>query len=407
MSWSEKIQNDFLITCGDGKTYKVNWLGANKSVDYNISEFEFPELAGTLVQRGTPKGRRYTIEIFFQGENNIEDSQAFETSANDPRAWTVSHPLYGTIIAQPVSLAFDDSKHNVTKITGQLVETLTQDKPKNTVVPADKVTSDKLDLDEVVAYSFANDIPEPDTNVINDLTDKTSTVYNEGKKSVKTTLDAEEYFNAFNTANAAILEATEFPLEAMRAIQAVINAPALFADGVKNRITTLVNTFTKLRDSIANIVGKNEKKVYESTGGTLVSAMALAAVTDIDYRNAREVLSVIDQITEAYDTFVEDLDGLQSDNASSPESYIPDANSLIGLNNIINFTISNLYDVALDSKQERSIILEEDSNIFLLTHRFYGLQEDDSSIDQFMDQNEIGLNEMLGIRKGRRIIYYV
>jgi hypothetical protein len=98
---------------------------------------------------------------------------------------------------------------------------------------------------------------------------------------------------------------------------------------------------------------------------------------------------------------------LQSDNASSPESYIPDANSLIGLNNIINFTISNLYDVALDSKQERSIILEEDSNIFLLTHRFYGLQEDDSSIDQFMDQNEIGLNEMLGIRKGRRIIYYV
>lgn len=407
MSWVDKIQNDFLITTGDNKTYKVNWINPSKSVDFNVSEFEFPNLAGTLVQRGTPKGRRFTIEVFFQGEFNLEQSAAFETSANDPRAWTISHPLYGTIIVQPVNLNFDDSRHNVTRITGTLIETITQDNPKNTIVPADKITSDKLDLDEVVAYSFANDIPEPDTNVINDLTSKTSTVYNEGKKSVKTTLDAEEYFNAFNTANAAILEATEFPLEAMRAVQAVINAPSLFADGVKNRITTLVNTFTKLRDSIVNIVSKREKKVYESTGSTLVSAMALAAVTDIDYRNAREVLSAIDQITEAYDTFVEDLDGLQSDNASSPESYIPDANSLIGLNNIINFTVSNLYDVALDSKQERSIILEEDSNVFLLTHRFYGLDVDDVNIDQFMDQNEIGLNEILGIRKGRKITYYV
>lgn len=407
MSWVDKIQNDFLITTGDGKTYKVNWINPSKSVDFNVSEFEFPNLAGTLVQRGTPKGRRYSIEVFFQGENNIEDSSAFETSANDPRAWTVSHPLYGTIIAQPINLAFDDSRHNVTKITGTLIETITQDNPKNTIVPADKITSDKLDLDEVVAYSFANDVPEPNINDITNLTEKTSVVYNEGKKSVKTTLDAEEYFNLFNTANAAILEASEAPLEAMRAVQAMINAPGLFADSVKNRITTLVNTFTKLRDSIATITGRREKKVYESTGATMVSVMAQASITNIDYRNAREVLAVVDSITEVYDIYISDLDNLQSDNASSPESYIPDANSLIGLNNIINFTVSNLYDVALGSKQERSIILDDDSNIFLLVHRFYGLQIDDSTIVQFIDQNDLGLNEMLGIRKGRRILYYV
>jgi hypothetical protein len=45
MSWIENIKNDLQITTGDGKKYKPSWLNATKSIDYNISEFEFQKLA--------------------------------------------------------------------------------------------------------------------------------------------------------------------------------------------------------------------------------------------------------------------------------------------------------------------------------------------------------------------------
>jgi hypothetical protein len=407
MSWPDKIQNDFLITCGDGKQYKVNWLNATKSVEFNLSEFEFPGLEGTLVQRGTPKGRRFEIEVYFQGENNIDVSDAFEISTKDPRPWIVLHPMYGTITVQPAVLNFDDTRYNVTKITGTLLETITEDSPKNRVVPSDKILNDKAALDDIFSNSFANDIPSPSVQDINVLSANTLSVYNEGKKSIKDTADAEGYFNAFNTANAAIANATSEPLAAINAVQAMINAPALFQDSVKNRVNSFVGQLNQLRISLETITTRAEKKIFENNTGCIISAIAMASVTSPDYLNNRDVLAISDLITDAYDTYVEDLDGLQSDNGGSPDSYMPDANSMIGLNNIINFTLSNLFDIALNSKQERSIILEDDSNIILLAHRFYGLNQEDTTIDDLMNQNEIGLNEILSIRKGRKIVYYV
>lgn len=407
MSWIDQLNTEFSITTGDGEEYKVLWQNATKSVEFNIAEFEFPNLAGTLVQRGTPKGRRFNLEVYFQGEDTIERSMAFEQSANDPRPWTIIHPFYGSIIVQPVNLLFDNSRYNVSKITGTLIETITQDNPKNVVVPADKIIQEHEELKETFSESFVTDIPEPDTNDINTMTENTLSVYNQVKNKISDTLDAEAYFNFFNDANSAILEATEFPLECVTKIQTIIEAPFQFVDSVKNRVNMLVSQFNKLRESVETIVGKNNKKIYENNAGVSISSMCAASVTAIDYTNRKEVVAIIDIIKDAYDGFVLDLDGLQNDNGGDPESYIPDAGSLRALNDIVNFTISNLYDIALNSKQERAVILEEDSNVILLAHRFYGLQVDDITIDQIINNNDIGINELLEVRKGRRIIYYV
>ncbi len=108
-----------------------------------------------------------------------------------------------------------------------------------------------------------------------------------------------------------------------------------------------------------------------------------------------------------YETFLDDMDGLQTDNAGDTLSFIPNDDVISQLSDLINFTIQNLYVIALSAKQERIIVLEADSNLILLTHRFYGLVEDDSTIQQFMDNNKIFLNEILGIRKGRTLSFYV
>ena len=408
MSWIDNIKTDLVIETGDGNKFMPDWLNASKVVEYNIVEFDFPNIPGTLVKRSQPRGRKYNLEIYFKGDDHLEQSNEFEKSANDSRAWTISHPFYDRIIVQPVSLAFDNTRYNTTKITSVIIETITEDNPKATVAPIEKIEADKEVLDTTFEDSFANDVI-PDTDDINTLTENTAIFHDTGLKIASETIDAENYFNLFNAANAAILNATAEPLAAIRSVQAVINAPALFLQSIKNRITVFVEQITKLSSGINNILTPSNKKIYENNVGVALSAMALASSNpqEGDYDSGSKVLEIIDEITISYNTYLTDLDILQTDTGGDEDSYIPDAESLIGLNNLINFTLSNLFDIALESKQERSIILEDDSNIILLAHRFNGLEADDSTIDSLMEINNIGLNEILNIRKGRTIIYLV
>lgn len=408
MSWLENIKTALVIETGDGNKFTPSWLNASKATEYNIAEFDFPNIPGTLVKRSKPRGRKYNLEIYFKGDDHLEQSNEFEKSANDSRAWTISHPFYGRIIVQPVSLAFDNTRYNTTKITGVIIETITEDNPKTTIAPIEKIEADKELLDTIFEDSFVNDVI-PDTDDINTLSENTDTFYNTGLKIASDKLDAENYFNLFNDANAAILEATAEPLAAIRALQAVINAPALFVQGVKARITVFVEQITKLSSRLDDILTPSNKKIYENNVGVALSAMALASSNpqEGDYDSRAKVLEIIDEITVSYNTYLADLDTLQTDTGGDEDSYIPDSESLTGLNNLMNFTLSNLFDIALESKQERSIILNNDSNIVLLAHRFYGLQADDSTIDSLMEINNIGLNEILNIRKGRNIIYLV
>lgn len=408
MSWLDRTNTDFIITCGNGRQFKPLYLNTQKTVEYNTSEFEFPELAGTLVKRGKPKGRRYNLEIYFQGEDNIDEAESFETASNDSRPWVISHPYYGEITVQPLSLLFDNSSYNVTKITGVVVETITEDAPKGGVDPVDKIAQDNENVGETLSQSMANDVVLTQSDLLT-LENNTYKMYTQATDTVKTSEQAEEYTNLFNTANAAIIDATSEPLAAARAVQAVINAPALFETSVLNRLNLFKRQFDTLRDTLEVATDKVKKKLFENNGGSIINGMLLAASTPIstDYVVGTEILATIDTIFEYYETYLDDIDSLQSENGGSEDSYVPDFESQSNLSALVNFTLSNLFTLVYGSKQERKIYLESDSNVIILAHRFYGLEVDDSTIYTFLNVNQIGLNEMLQIRKGREITYYV
>lgn len=408
MSWIEKIRSKITIRTGDGKEFQVDWRNANRSQEYNVAQFEFPSIRGTLVKRSEPKGMQYSIEFYFQGENHLDDAEDFRNSADDKRAWVLKHPLYGSINVQPTSLNYDNNTSlGFTKVTGTLIETITEDRPKTSEDPKDKINQAKVTFDDTAATAFVNNV-DPEITDINQMTANNTLAYSLGKKKVKLTVDAEAYFNAFNSANAKIINATIEPLAAIREMQAVLNAPGMFIDAVENRLGILIAQFNLLRESIEGIVDPNKKRIYQTNQGSLVSSMLVAVANpqDGDYENRTQVFNTIDQVLAVYNTYIEDLDSMQTDNGGDPDSFIPDAGSMIALDSMLDFTLSNLFGIALDSKQERTIVLEDDSNLILLAHRFYGLQ-DDATIERFQKENEIGINEILQIRKGKRIRYYV
>ena len=63
--------------------------------------------------------------------------------------------------------------------------------------------------------------------------------------------------------------------------------------------------------------------------------------------------------------------------------------------------------LAENAAQQRIYRTEKDTNVILMAYKFYGLLPDDSTIQRVIDENNICLNEILQIKKGRDLVYYV
>jgi hypothetical protein len=425
MIWEEAVQSEFRIITGDGNVWKPLWKNSCvKDIEYNISQFNFPNIQGSKVDRGTPQARRFNLEIYFQGEDNIDVALAFEISCRDSRPWTISHPIHGEILVQPISLKFDYQGYNSCMITGPLVETLGSVGLQVTKYPIDVINKAKVDLDAKIVQSFsaemelmrarelnATDITSRDlalsSRQITSLKGINKTLYDIGVKSVKLTEDAGTYLNKFNVANASINQGISDASTLMSDLQAVVNFPGQLITTVKVRTQVIQSQFDALRANLGFITKNSDRINYEKVGGTLVSSICTSSVNEAEYATKRDALAQIDAIVLMRDTFMDDLDSIQSDNAGDESSYMPDGDSMSAINDLLNYTVQTLYETAVSAKQERIVILEADSNLILLTHRFYGLVEDDSTIDMFVKNNNIFLNEILQIQKGRELIFYI
>lgn len=408
MAWPDKVKDPMVITTGDGVRYTPLYVGVKKETTYNIAEFNYPEVRGTEVNRGMPQGSRFALELSFQGPDHLDLSDAFSLSAEDRRPWRILHPVFGTLVAQPLGLNFDSSGMSITVITGTVVETITGDFP---VVDQDPSIKTKLDVqffNEASAASFAITGPAPDVVDINSLRAVNDGAYKQGSAVVKSGPQANEYFNLFSDANRAVINATSDPLLAIQSVKSLLMYPAMFEDSVKGRLELLSSQFSSFVKSSVNLVTPGSKKVFEVTGGTFVAAMVQAAVTPLalDYGSALAVFDVLNLLIDVYNTYVGFLDTLQTPNGGSPDSYIPDP--IIGqLQDTVAYTASQLFGIAVNAQQERSMILGAASNVVILAHRFYGMDPDDNNIDRFIASNNIGIDELLQIPKGRKVVWYV
>jgi hypothetical protein len=406
MSWEQQINQNFIITCGDGATYQPLYddKAIVKDVEYNLSEFNFPNVEGTFVDRRLRKGSRYAMTIIFQGANHLNEVARFENSAKDRRPWVVEHPKYGRLNVQPASLNFDDATLNFTRVTGTLLETILRGVPTVTINPKDQIENLQRIAFDSGSLLFASEPPIPQNMAVTN-----ASLYASGVNSGASQLQTESYFNLFNDANAAILNATAEPLAAIRALQAVILAPSQFTLSVRQRLQIFTNQLNLLFGTLPNINSQANKYQFEVTSGSLITSMCSAASTPLpqDYVNMVDVLNVVDIILNAQSTFIASLDSLQTDNGGNTDSYVPGFEFVTDVTNTVNYTVSELFEIAISAQQERSILCDSDTNVILLAHRFYGLLIDDSTIQRVMDNNSIGLSEILDIKKGRKILYYV
>lgn len=408
MSWITKIENGLTIQTGDGRSYKPFYIDASsaKNIEYNNTLFDFVNLPGTLADRRLPKGAKYTLEFGFQGLDHLDVAKDFVDSAANTKYWTLTHPYYGIIYVQPFSLNQDNSSMNVSKFTIPIIETIIETVANTKVDPIDSISIKKITIDEISAEAVNLELSDADKISLKNTNTKNFSLT---VPIVKLPEEFQEIMNTFSIANAAVDSITANATIAMAAATSLITAPAKFIANVETRLSDFSSQFESLQRTIIGAVSPSTKQMYQHLGSSIISSMCLAASLPVtgDYANAKKVGGVVKRINETYNAFLVSLDSLQSPNGGHPLSFLPNYQVVIALNDIINTTISYLYNEAIGSRKERSIICENDTSIILLAHRLYSLDPDDKNIKELIENNDLSLEEYILIKKGRKIVYYI
>ena len=305
-------------------------------------------------------------------------------------------------------MTYDSTGINITRVTGEFIETILDTFPQVSLNPKEFINIKASSTIEKSNVNTSNKL-EVDSKLKKLLNKLTNLIYDANNTITNIQEEAGEYMNIFNNALAQI-ETIQSNLDsAIRTISNVVYYPSRFVASLKLKLEGFQESFNKLEEIFKQPINTNNKNTYEFFGTAIISSAVstIAVSEESDFETTKDVINTIDIILTLQNSFITKLDDLQNDTIGDEDAYIPDYDSLNEMNILVNFAIANLLDIATKSKQERTFYLEEDSNALLLTHRLYGLDEDDENLVKFMNQNNIILNEIIQIKKGRKIVYFV
>lgn len=403
MDWIDRINDiKFSIETGDGKTYFPLYKNGESEKEYNTSSFEFISVYGTLVDRKKPQGRKLPLVFWFTGADNIEQAANFEVSADDPRQWKVTHPFYGIIYGQPISIRRDDSSLNVTEVTVPFWESINADYPFSNFNVKDN-TRDCHSAVFVAAGSsyvkYANfasaDIAKNSESCIDMAGDM---------QNLQDNNTYSDFQNALNKSLKAIDKLLEAPLNAIQTVQNFVDLPATYIQAIEGRLASYENIYNRLKKSITTLT---DKRYYESVGASVISCMNMVVVNPIfgDYVLVSDVFRRTSRIADIYQDYLDTLGDLQVGVYDVRNTYTPDATVQSALNTMVNYTISNLYAMSFETKRERIVYVDKNTNVILLAHRYLGPNDEDENINTMIKTNDIKLDELFSIKKGRMISY--
>lgn len=408
MGWEEKLKNiQFTIKTGDGKTYEPLWKNSTKEKKFNISKYDFINVEGSFIDRKKPQAAKYPLIFWFQGDDNIEQSERFWISADDPRPWEIKHPFYGDIVGQPIGISRSDIAYNSTKIVVEFWESISADFPNPKTDIASTLVFKTAGLATIAAANYNSDIKPvaSDQLVLQDSITQITSVF--GKLFDNETFAEYQILKGKAESNAGNLVSS--PLNAITSIQDLVLAPSTFGKPVKDRVGALKNAFNKLVETLGLDDSVSTKLYFESQGGTTLAAVCQASATPIesDYITKNEIEEISSDIVSMYEQYLLLLDTAQVTIFDIENTFHADQLTQIELYELVVETTGNLFFLAFQAKQERTIEVDKDTNLILLTHKFLGAKEFDSNLEDFRELNNIRNDELFKIKKGRQIKYFV
>ncbi|MES2287275.1 MAG: hypothetical protein V4547_16405 [Bacteroidota bacterium] len=405
MSWQDRIDNiKFSITTGDGKIFYPLLGNAEKSTDFNTSEFDYIDIEGTEIGRKKAKGGKFPLVFYFEGDDNIEQTEAFEKSAKDSRLWVVVHPFYGEIKGQPLSLGRNDSALNTTQVTVDFWESIDRKLPKSEVAVREQLTAMTVNQIGLASTSYASaQLKTSDLRKVKSNLEKTSARY---ENSV-TNENFQKFKELKSNAEAAVDKLLTNPADAITQIGAYIQFATSIETSVVERVELLKHMYNDTLEIIEIVARLSDKLFFESVGSFVISAICNTSLfaKSGDYVTRNEIEEITAEISDIYSHYLLTIDAAQTNTVT--DAFSPDFATQTNLNALVSATLVNLFNLAFDAKQERTVQVEKDTNLIILVHKYLGLDANDQNIESFRNINGIRNKNVFKIKQGRTIKYFV
>ena len=402
MTWKDRLNDiTFSITTGDGKVFTPLWKNGEKSKEFNISKYDFINVEGSFVDRKKGQSNLHPLLFWFQGEDHIEQCNAFEDSAANREPWTIEHPFYGTLKGQPVNLSRNDNNYGITEVSVSFWESITEDLPNSDISPKDEVIGMVESVNELSAQSFSDGV----NPVASDIDFVKDSAIISGSKFEA---DADNYTDFQNTVSKGIKASDKIvtdTLESFYSLQKILVEPANFNDSIVRKIKSYINAYESIKEGLGAVFSKY---YYESQCASIIAGINLTAINpnSTDYISTNDISNVNTLMLDLYSDYLETLDTLQVDIYDVNNSWTPNVDIQTQLSLMVSFTSQQLFTLSFNARQEREYQLLEDSNLIILTHRFVGLDANDQNLEEFRQLNNIRNNELYKIKKDRIIKYY-
>ena len=371
MSWKDNIENiEFTIVTGDNEIFKPLYASSSQDLEFNVSEFNFIELEGTLVTRKKVKSQKIPLNITFQGDNHIDIAEKFLQSSKDPRYWTVTHPIIGEVYGHPASISKTNDDLNTVVFSIDFWETIRPGEVLSSkVYPLELIESKNIELIEFVSLNLIPDQKPEFKSLVSKIESRYDTLIN------ATNID--QFKGLLSNAMSGIDDLLKEPQKAIRNISQLIQFPAYIEGTLKTRVKLI----QAILNDIKEIFPDNNLN-YSIFGSVVVSGIAqiILKPSENDFVTRNDVQVQFNNLADVYDNFLNDIDN---------NNFQQDFQEAITLNEIIINTLYYLYDVSFDARQERYDIVESDTNLILLTHKYMGLDKEDKNLNLYtLTQNK-------------------
>ena len=419
MSYIDRLRQ-LQLTSPNGSVFTANWVSNDQSKEKNLGVFNFPNVDGSEVQDLGIKSANIPLSFSFEGEDNDLEARDFFKACDERGPWEIIHPVDGVLSLQLSSVTKKDdpvNSGNVTRFETTWIEPIKESTERTSAQLASEVEAQaaQSNLSSQAQYNENISLDQASEQIANEQAINNSIIdYNDSFGNIISLSDtiAAEVTATTTGIYDSLNQATIDALSLAGQTQQLIQFPILATNNIKSRVEAYGNYITsQLSQSPEGntLEAKNTANVIELNCSASIIGMALS-ITSGDLSTRTEAISLIETLTDTFDTITEALDNIQEnfESKSIDKQYFSNSSSYTDLLRLIGLTILYLLRSALDLKIEKKYTLEKPSTPIVETVKNYGtLGESDENLDFFLITNNLMGTYIRYLPAGYELVAYL
>lgn len=419
MSWLDRLRGELTLTSPDGNVFTPLWRGNPRTIGKKLGIFEFPKVRGAIVQDLDVGAFRYSISLFFDGEDNDLEAQRFSDAVQENGVWAVTHPIYGDRLWQLMSATINDvpmESGNLTRIETEWIEPLDLEILPSPAQLAGILDSNAGDLTETAADQLEGIADQSTASGLAALKGAVEDVVSVFENTLQSISDVSAAISseiaAIKRGIDAVLQVVPLDVIAVAGqIQALIELPGRAIEDVNARLGAYENFAAGIIGGIghetANAEGRNRVGIKELALTTCISAVSRIAATG-NLTSRTEAIEAIEGILTLFNDIIDDLDVSQEAFEDNPitTQYFSQSTSFPLTALIVAQAVALILISTFDLAVEKRFTLQTPRAPVEIAMTEY----DDISpemLDFFIITNGLKANDILILPAGREVVVYV